>query len=80
MFGLSPWELLIILAIVILLFGGKRLKNLGGDLGSSIKGFKKAMKEDQQQDSSAEIPQKRNTTSGTVIESEQANVNASSSN
>ncbi|MDY7025352.1 MAG: twin-arginine translocase TatA/TatE family subunit [Pseudomonadota bacterium] len=51
MFGLSPWELIIILAIVLLLFGGKRLKNLGGDLGASIKGFKKAMSEDEQKPS-----------------------------
>lgn len=40
------WELLIILAIVLLLFGGKRLKNIGGDLGSAIKGFKKSMNDD----------------------------------
>ena len=40
------WELLIVLAIVLLIFGGKRLKNLGGDLGSAIRGFKKSMSED----------------------------------
>ena len=51
MFGLSPWELIIILVIVLLLFGGKRLKNLGGDLGASIKGFKKAMSEEEQKPS-----------------------------
>ena len=39
----SPVQLLILLAIVILLFGGKRLRNLGGDLGSAIKGFKSSM-------------------------------------
>jgi len=41
--GISIWQLLIILAIVLLLFGTKRLRNLGGDLGGAIKGFKKAM-------------------------------------
>jgi len=41
----GPWELGIILVIVLLLFGGKRLKNIGGDLGGAIKGFKKSMKE-----------------------------------
>jgi sec-independent protein translocase protein TatA len=41
----GPFELIIILVIVLLLFGGKRLKNIGGDLGSAIKGFKKSMKE-----------------------------------
>ncbi len=43
--GISIWQLLIILAIVLLLFGTKRLRNLGGDLGSAIKGFKSAMKD-----------------------------------
>ena len=37
----GPLELIIILVIVVLVFGGKRLKNLGGDLGGAIKGFKK---------------------------------------
>ena len=41
----SPTELIIILAIVLLIFGGKRLKNIGSDLGGAIKGFKSTMKE-----------------------------------
>ena len=41
----GPFELVIILAIVILIFGGKRLKNLGSDLGGAIKGFKSSVKE-----------------------------------
>lgn len=45
--GISIWQLLIILVIVLLLFGTKRLKNLGGDLGGAIKGFKKAMGEEE---------------------------------
>ena len=40
-----PVELLVILAIVILIFGGKRLKNLGSDLGGAIKGFKSSVKD-----------------------------------
>lgn len=44
--GISIWQLLIILAIVFMLFGTKKLRNLGGDLGSAIKGFKNAMKEE----------------------------------
>lgn len=44
--GISIWQLLIILVIVLLLFGTKRLKGFGGDLGSAIKGFKKAMSEE----------------------------------
>lgn len=38
-------ELLIILVIVLLIFGGKRLKNIGSDVGGAIKGFKKSMKD-----------------------------------
>lgn len=45
--GISIWQLLIILVIVLLLFGTKRLRNLGGDLGNAIKGFKKAMTDDE---------------------------------
>ena len=41
----GPFDLVIILAIVILIFGGKRLKNLGSDLGGAIKGFKSSVKE-----------------------------------
>ena len=42
----SIWQLLIVLAIVLLLFGTKKLRNIGGDLGSTIKNFRSAMKED----------------------------------
>ena len=45
--GISIWQLLIVLAIVVLLFGTKRLKGMGGDLGNAIKGFKKAMDTDE---------------------------------
>ena len=44
--GISIWQLLIILAIVIMLFGTKRLRNLGSDLGSAVKGFRKSMSDD----------------------------------
>ncbi len=43
--GISVTQLLIILAIVIVLFGTKRLRNLGGDLGGAIKGFRSAVKD-----------------------------------
>jgi sec-independent protein translocase protein TatA len=45
--GISVWQLLIILAIVIMLFGTKRLRTLGGDLGSAVKGFKKSMSDEE---------------------------------
>lgn len=44
--GISIWQLLILLAIVVVLFGTKRLRNLGGDLGSALKGFRSAMHEE----------------------------------
>lgn len=47
MAGISITKLLIIAVIVILFFGTKKLRNLGSDLGSSIKGFKKAMSDDE---------------------------------
>lgn len=43
--GISIWQLVIVLGIVVLLFGTKKLRNLGGDLGGAIKGFKGAMKD-----------------------------------
>ncbi len=53
--GISVWQLLILLAVVILIFGTKKLKNVGGDLGSAIKGFKSAVKEgDANKDSAAQ--------------------------
>lgn len=45
MFGISPMQLIIILVIVVLLFGTKKLRNMGGDLGSAVKGFKKAIED-----------------------------------
>ena len=43
--GISVWQLLIILLIVVLIFGTKRLKSIGSDLGGAVKGFRKAMDE-----------------------------------
>jgi len=49
--GISIWQLLIVLAILILIFGTKKLKNLGADLGGAVKGFKQAVdKEDDVED------------------------------
>ena len=44
----GPFELVIILIIVILIFGGKRLKNIAGDLGNVVKGFKSSMKDSEE--------------------------------
>jgi sec-independent protein translocase protein TatA len=53
--GISIWQLLIILAIVVLLFGTKRLGNIGSDLGAAIKGFKKSVKDDDKKDESDSV-------------------------
>ncbi|MZR62581.1 Sec-independent protein translocase subunit TatA [Alcanivorax sp. DP30] len=47
--GISIWQLLILLAIVVLLFGTKKLRNIGGDLGGAVKGFKSAMKDGEEE-------------------------------
>ncbi|WP_375752120.1 Sec-independent protein translocase subunit TatA [Vibrio sp. HN007] len=52
--GISIWQLLIIAVIVVLLFGTKKLRNMGGDLGSAVKGFKKAMNDDEPASKSVE--------------------------
>ncbi|MCH7372606.1 MULTISPECIES: Sec-independent protein translocase subunit TatA [Aeromonas] len=44
--GISIWQLLIIAVIVVLLFGTKKLRGIGGDLGAAVKGFKKALSDD----------------------------------
>ncbi len=45
--GISIWQLLIILAIVLVLFGAKRLRSVGSDLGAAIKGFKQSLKDEE---------------------------------
>jgi len=54
----SIWELLLILVIVLVLFGGSRLRNLGSDLGSTIRGFRDAMKEGGKPETAEENPKK----------------------
>ena len=55
--GISIWQLLIVLVIVLLLFGTKKLRNMGGDLGGAIKGFRSSMKEVKDGDSDNEDPE-----------------------
>lgn len=50
--GISIWQLLIVLLILVMLFGTRRLKNIGGDLGQAIKSFRKSMNEESGSDSS----------------------------
>ena len=78
--GISMWQLLILLLIVVLVFGTKRLRNMGGDLGAAVKGFRKGMEEvkddleeklepdqistDERSEAASEQPAKSKETSG----------------
>ncbi len=71
--GLSIWQLLIVLVIVVLLFGTKRLKNIGSDLGGAFRGFKNAINEGEndkspQEDAQDAAIEKKNE--GRVIDGE----------
>ena len=50
MAGISPWQLLIVLLIVLLIFGTKKLRNVGGDLGSAIRDFRKGVSDGDKKD------------------------------
>ena len=52
----SVWHWLIVLVIVLLIFGTKKLRNVGQDLGGAVKGFKDGMKDANAPDQSAETP------------------------
>ncbi len=60
--GISVWQLLIVLAIVIMLFGTKRLRTLGSDLGSAVKGFRKSMTDEGGAEKPEDDAQAGNTT------------------
>ena len=54
--SLSIWHWLIVLVIVVLVFGTKKLKNMGGDLGSAVKGFNDGMKDGSADDPAGPVP------------------------
>jgi sec-independent protein translocase protein TatA len=62
----SIWHWLIVLLVVILIFGTKKLRNLGTDLGSAVKGFKDGMKTGEDEKPKTEIP----ASAGQTIEGE----------
>ena len=59
--GISIWQLVIVLGIVILLFGTKKLRGLGGDIGSAVKGFKKEMNEEETKETTESADKKKIT-------------------
>jgi sec-independent protein translocase protein TatA len=69
--NLGMTELLVILAIVVLLFGTKRLGSLGSDLGSAIKGFRSSMKSDEDKEKLAVKEQPGEVIEGTVKRAEE---------
>jgi sec-independent protein translocase protein TatA len=69
----SVWHWLIVLVIVVLVFGTKKLKNLGSDLGGAVKGFKDGMKEGTSPESetaTAQVAQDKPTDNNTTIDVE----------
>ena len=61
--GLSIWHWLIVLLVIVLVFGTKKLRNIGSDLGSAVKGFKEGMRSDEE-------PAKQIKEGGQTIEGE----------
>jgi len=70
--GISVWQLLILLLIVILVFGTKRLRNIGTDLGSAIKGFRKGMEDTPESETEPVAPEKLEADSTTATSNEPA--------
>ncbi|MBC8519744.1 MAG: Sec-independent protein translocase subunit TatA [Gammaproteobacteria bacterium] len=66
--GIGIWQLLIVLVLVILIFGTKKLKNVGGDLGGAIKSFKSAVKDGDKTEEPAAEPAQLNQAEEDVIE------------
>jgi sec-independent protein translocase protein TatA len=55
--GIGFRELLVILAIALLIFGAKKLRNIGSDLGAAVRGFKKSMNEGDDEESGKQLQQ-----------------------
>ena len=66
--GFGVTELLIILAIVLVLFGAKKLRNIGGDLGGAIKNFKSSMKEEENNSADSTFDEPPKTESQTKLD------------
>jgi sec-independent protein translocase protein TatA len=74
--GIGAWQLLILLLIVVLVFGTKRLRNIGSDLGGAIKGFRKGMDEEPETSTPEQITTEKSTS--TEPQKQQENSKASS--
>lgn len=71
--GIGFRELLIILAIALLIFGAKKLRTIGSDLGSAVKGFKKAMSEGETEESTRQLGQDKRPDAGFEADKQESN-------
>jgi sec-independent protein translocase protein TatA len=72
--GISIWQLLIILLIVVVLFGTKKLRNIGGDLGGAIKNFRSSMRDSEAEDNAAKQESPQAASQSKVTQDEKGNV------
>lgn len=78
--GISMWQLLILLLIVVVVFGTKRLRNVGSDLGGAIKGFRKGMEDDpEEKNAQKQDPEQITTAEKSTSEPEKQKENAAAS-
>jgi len=66
--GIGVWELLLLFLIVLVVFGTKRLRNIGGDLGGAIKSFRSAMSESEDKDKDKPSEDTTRTIEGEVVD------------
>jgi len=64
--GIGIWQLAIVAVIIVLLFGTKKLRNIGTDLGSAVKGFKKSISDEKDDDSSVDSLANKSSTESSV--------------
>jgi sec-independent protein translocase protein TatA len=74
--GIGIWQLIIILVIVVMLFGTKKLRTLGSDLGGALKGFKTAMKDEDAKDSDEDEVVVKKVGDATAMKSEKSDEKA----
>ncbi len=74
--GIGIWQLIIILVIVVMLFGTKKLRTLGSDLGGALKGFKTAMKDENAKDSDEDEVVVKKVADTTAMKSEKSDEKA----
>lgn len=70
--GLSIWHLLVVLAIALVIFGSRKLRNLGGDLGGAIRNFKSAVKEGEDTEQDAVVDEEAHDKKVTKLEKKPA--------